>query len=207
MTENDILHLWFKPYAGVMTEADAAFVERYSKRFYPKAMNELSKHMHRLSAKVTRMAVPGSFEYQLTHYTQGVNKRYIIEESVRDTLDATGLNFGIQATTPEERRIFSECFNAEKTSTGNTQPVQNVVAYLEDTLAMESHKWENAKMKSGQEALPVLKEIIEFLKSVKNVVRVHTFEVTTKPIGTELTLVLLSPGVLSYYTRIDWTIV
>lgn len=204
MSENDTLHLWFKPYGGVINEADVSFIERYSRRFYPKAMSDLTKQLHRLAAKITKIYPAGMFEYQLTHFTKKASKRYVIEEALRDLNDANGLNFGIQATTPEERKIFSECFEAEA---NGTQPVGNVVAYLEDSLETEYHKWEGAKMQNGQEALPALKEIIGFLKSVKNHVRVHSFEVNHGPTGITLMIVLLSPGVLSYYTRIDWTIV
>lgn len=207
MTENDTLHLWFKPFGGTMNDADVAFVERYSRRFYPKAMTELSKQIKRLAAKVTRMCAPHSFEYQLTHHTQAANNRYVIEESLRDVADANGLNFGIQATTPEERRVFADCFNAEQSNTASTQSVQQVVAYLEDTIQSEAHHWSHAKMANGQDAMPVLQEVISFLKSVKNVVRVHSFEVNYTQAGIVLTVVLVSPGVLSYYARIDWTIV
>lgn len=204
MTDSDILHLWFRPYGGVINEADVSFIERYSRRFYPKAMNELTKQMHKLTAKITKMYPAGMFEYQLTHFTKKATNRYLIEESLRDLKDNAGLSFGIQATTPEERRLFTECFEADVDS---TQPVQNVVAYLEDSLESESHKWVNAKMQNGEEALPALMEIIGFLKTIKNHVRVHTFEVDHNQAGIVLTIILLSPGVLSYYTRIDWTIV
>lgn len=204
MSETDTLHLWFRPYGGVINESDVSFIERYSRRFYPKAMGDLTKQLHRLAAKITKIYPAGMFEYQLTHFTKKASKRYVIEESLRDVKADFGLNFGIQATTPEERKIFAECFEAE---TDATQPVQNVVAYLEDSLESESHKWEGVKMHNGEDAMPALKEIIGFLKSIKNHVRVHTFEVNHGPTGINLTIALLSPGVLSYYTRIDWTIV
>ena len=203
MTDNDSLHLWFRPYGGVINEADVSFIERYSRRFYPKAMGELTKQLHRLSAKLTRMYPAGMFEYQLKHFTKKVSNRYLIEESLTDAKDKNGLKLRIQATTAEERKKFTECFESE---TDATQPVQNVVAYLEDTLETESHKWANAKMDNGEEALPALREIIEFLKLIKNQVRVYAFEVEHGRSGIELSVVLLSPGVLSYYTRIDWTI-
>lgn len=204
MTDTDTLHLWFKPYGGVINEADVSFIERYSRRFYPKAMGELTKQLHRLTAKITRMYPAGMFEYQLTHFTKKATNRYLIEESLRDAKDDTGLNISIQATTHEERKIFSECFEAETDIT--TQPVQNVVAYLEDSLESESHKWANAKMQNGEEALLALKEIIGFLKAIRNHVRVHTFEVNHGASGITMSIALLSPGVLSYYTRIDWNI-
>ncbi len=204
MSETDTLHLWFRPYGGVINESDVSFIERYSRRFYPKAMGDLTKQLHRLAAKITKIYPAGMFEYQLTHFTKKASKRYVIEESLRDSKADFGLNFGIQATTPEERKIFAECCEAE---TDATQPVQNVVAYLEDSLESESHKWEGVKMHNGEDAMPALKEIIGFLKTIKNHVRVHTFEVNHGPAGINLTIALLSPGVLSYYTRIDWTIV
>lgn len=207
MAENDTLHLWFKPYGGIMNETDLAFVERYSKRYYPKAMTELAKQVHRLAAKVMHICPPGMFEFQLQHYTRKINNRYVIQESLRDLLDVQGLNFGIQATTPDERRIFADCFTAAQVGAATTQSVPSIIAYLEDSLEMESHKWENAKMQNGQEVLPVLLEIISFLKTVKNAVTVHTFEVDFRESGIVITIVLLSPDVLSYYTRIDWTIV
>ena len=204
MSENDTLHLWFKPYGGVINESDVSFIERYSRRFYPKAMGDLTKQLHRLAAKITKIYPAGMFEYQLTHFTKKATKRYVIEESLRDAKADSGLNFGIQATNAEERKIFAECFESES---GSTQPVQNVVAYLEDSLESEAHKWEGAKMQNGEDAMPALKEIIGFLKCVKNHVRVHSFEVNHTPAGIVMTIILLSPGVLSYYTRIDWTIV
>lgn len=206
MTENDTLHLWFKPYEQVLGEADIAFIDRYCRRFYPRAMGELTKRLHKLVAKITQLTGPNVMEYSLQHYSKKATKRYILEESLRDTKSADGLSISIQSTTPDERRLFSECFTAEQTETGNTQPVQNVVSYLEDSLESESHKWENAKIGNGQDALPILMEIIEFLKQIKNHVRVYHFEVTQTQRGIELTLAMLSPGVLSYYTRIDWVI-
>lgn len=202
MTENDILHLLFKPYGGVMIDSDVAFVERYGRRFYPKAMRELAKQLHRLTAKITKMCPPGMFEYQLMHYTKKASDRYVIMESLRDVQDIQGLNIAIQPTTQEERKIFTECFKDETGTT--TSPVQNVVMYLEDSLENENYKWENARMKNGQEALPVLLEIIAFLKTIKSACRVHNFEVTHSPLGIIFTLTLISPRVLSYYTRIDW---
>jgi hypothetical protein len=205
MTENDTLHLWFKPYGGVMEDSDVAFVERYGRRFYPKAMGELTKQLHRACAKITRLCEPGVFEYHLTHYTRKANNRYVIQESLRDVGDDQGLNLTIQPTTADERRAFQQCF-AEDAS-NPTQPVANVVTYLEDSLENENHKWAGAKMKSGQEALPVLLEIIAFLKAVKNTVRVHTFACSHGPSGIVISLALVSPSVLSYYTRLDWVIV
>jgi hypothetical protein len=205
MTENDTLHLWFKPYGGVMGDGDVAFAERYGRRFYPKAMGELAKQLHKLVAKISKTCNKGTFEYMLQHYTRAVTKRYIIQESLRDVVDPNGLSIGIQPTTPEERKLFSQCFH--EGANQNTTPILNVIAYLEDTLCNEAHKWENAKMKDGQEALPVLLDIIEFLKGIKNVARVYAFEIEQTPIGHVLTLALVTPGVLSYYTRIDWTIV
>jgi hypothetical protein len=204
MTDADTIHLWFKPYDGVVNETDVSFIERYSRRFYPKAMCELTKHMHRLAAKITKIYPAGMFEYQMTHWTKKATKRYLIEESLWDKKFDSGLSFGIQATTPEERKTFSECFEADADT---TTPVQNAIAYLEDTLVTDEHKWAGAKMQNGGEALPALLEVIGFLKAVKNYVRVHTFEVNQHPSGINLTIILISPGVLSYYTRIDWTIV
>lgn len=205
MKENDTLHLWFKPYEGIVSESDLTFIDRYCRRFYPRAMGELTKRLHKLAARITQMVGPGVFEYSLQHYSKKATKRYVLEESVRDINDVSGLYFAIQATTPEERQLFSDC--VKDANSDKTQPVQNVIAYLEDSLEMESHKWENAKMADGREALPVLKEIIDFLKQVKNHVRVYQFEMNQGQRGISLTLCLLSPGVLSYYTRFDWTIV
>jgi hypothetical protein len=33
MSETDTLHLWFRPYGGVINESDVSFIERYSRRF------------------------------------------------------------------------------------------------------------------------------------------------------------------------------
>lgn len=206
MTENDTLHLWFKPYGGVMEDSDVAFVERYGRRFYPKAMAELTKQLHRCAAKITRLCEPGTFEYHMTHYTRRSNNRYVIQESLRDVSDDTGLSLTIQPTTADERKVFQQCFTEENTAS-STQPVANVVAYLEDSLENESHKWAGARMKNGQEALPVLLELIGFLKAVRNTVRVHTFECGYGENGIVLTLALVAPSVLSYYTRLDWVIV
>ncbi len=204
MTENDTLHLWYKPYGGVMGDGDVVFVDRYSKRFYPKTMNELAKQLHRAAAKITKLCAKGTFEYRLRHYTRQATGRYVIEETLQDANDALGLTMGIQATTPEERRMFSECFKDEKG--GGTTAVQAAVAYLEDSIENENHKWAGIKMRDGQDALPVLQEVIAFLKLVKNVVRVHTFEVTHSEQGIGMTIALVTPDVLAYYTRIDWNI-
>ncbi|BAW19283.1 hypothetical protein [Ralstonia phage RP31] len=205
MTENDTLHLWFKPYGGVMGDSDVAFVERYGRRFYPKAMGELAKQLHKLCAKITRMCPAGMFEYQMMHWTKKANSRYVIQESLRDKEDLQGLSIAIQPTTADERKLFTQSYQDGEGNRGT--PVQNVVLYLEDSLENEGHKWENAKMKNGQEALPVLLEIIAFLKTVKNTCCVDTCEVTHSEQGIIITLALVSPGVLSYYTRIDWVIV
>lgn len=205
MTENDTLHLWFKPYGGVIGDSDVAFVERYGRRFYPKAMAELAKHLHRTVAKITRMCAADTFEYRLTHITKKANNRYVIEESLRDIDDDQGLNISIQATTPEERKLFTQCFQAE--NGGDTQPVASVIAYLEDSLQNENERWAGSRMKNGQEALPILLELIDFLKAVRNVCRVHTFSLSYSERGIVITLALVTPGVLAYYTRVDWVIV
>ena len=204
MTDTDTLHLWFKPYDGVLNEADVSFIERYSRRFYPKAMSDLAKQLHRLVARITKIYPAGMFEYQMTHHTKKLTNRYLIEESLQDKKYSSGLSFGIQATSPEERRIFAECFEVE---TGSTKPVQNVIAYLEDSLESESHKWSNAKMPNGEDAMPALLEVIGFLKAIKNNVRVFTFEIDHCHTGIVISIILISPGVLSYYTRLDWIIV
>ena len=87
MSENDKLHLWYKPYGGVVSDSDLAFVERYCRRFYPKAMGELAKQIHRMAAKVTRMCEPNTFEYSLMHYTSKASNRYVIQETLRDIND------------------------------------------------------------------------------------------------------------------------
>lgn len=204
MTETDTLHLWYKPYGGVMGDGDVAFVERYGRRFYPKAMVELAKHVHRTAGKITRLCKEGTFEFQMRHYTKKATGRYVIEETLRDAVDYTGLSFGIQEANREERKLFSQCFADE--SGASTSPVANVIAYLEDSISNEHHRWQNARLKDGQDALPVLLELIAFLKAVKNVARVYTFECSQDQRGIALTLALVCPGVLSYYTRIDWII-
>jgi hypothetical protein len=213
MKQNDTtLHLWFKPYKGVMTEADVTFVERYSRRFFPKAMNPLAKALHQLAANLTRMAEKlqkaDAFEYQMRHYTVNSNSRYVLEESLLDPSHPHGFNFGIQATTGEERRIFAECLTDESgNATTVLQSPLGVIAYLEDSLKMDAHKWENAKLHNGIDAISVVQEVITFLKAVKNSVRVYNFEVIESEDGPYVTMALLTPGVLAYYTRLDWTIV
>lgn len=203
------LHLWFKPYNGVMTEADITFVERYSRRFFPRAMNGLAKGLHQFAANLTRMAEQlqkvGAFEYQMSHYTNNSNGRYVLEESVRDPNHEHAFNIGIQATTGEERRLFTAAFNEE--GTVQLQSTAGVIAYLEDSLKMEAHKWEGAKLHNGVDAISVVNELIAFLNSVKTSVRVYNFEIIEEENGRYLTLALLTPGVMAYYTRLDWTIV
>lgn len=207
MTDSDALHLWFRPYNGVVSDSDVSFIQQYGKKFYPRAMGGLTLQLHRLIMKVTRMYKPGLFEYCMMHRTLGSTKRYVIEEYLCDAEDESGLNIGIQATTPEERKLFIECFEAGETGASATQAVQNTITYLEDSLEAESEMWANARMKNGHEALPALLEIIAFLKAVKNRVRVYSFEVNQSEKGIAMSIALLSPSVLSYYTRIDWTIV
>lgn len=210
MKQNDTtLHLWFKPYNGVMTEADVMFVERYSRRFYPRAMNVLAKGLHQLAANLTRAAEQqgktNAFEFQMRHYTVNANKRYVLEESLLDPNHQQGFNIGIQATTGEERRLFADACNEEGSVI--LQSPMSVIAYLEDSLKMDTHKWENAKLHNGVDAISVVKELITFLGSVKNTVRVYNFEVIDGEDGPYVTLALLTPGVMAYYTRLDWTIV
>jgi 3-isopropylmalate dehydratase small subunit len=142
----------------------------------------------------------------MRHYTTNSTGRYVIEESLSEVGHANGFNLGIQATTAEERKVISQ-YLAEESSSMRLQPVNNVVAYLEDSIESEAHKWENAKMLNGADAMTSLKEVITFLKAVKNQVSVLEFSLNDNETGMELTLVLVSPGVMAYYTRLDWTIV
>lgn len=201
MNEKDTLHLWFKPYSGVMTDGDVALVERYGKCFYPKTMCVLAKHLHRTIGKITRLCEPNAFEYQMMHFTQAANKRYVIQESLREVTDTNGLNIAIQPTTAEERKKFTKLLDKNQLGT-----VTNVVAYLENSLEMEGHLWENAKLKGGAEAIPILKELITFLKNIRAFASVATFEVSNTENGLVLTLALLSPSVITYHTRIDWVL-
>jgi hypothetical protein len=209
MKQNDTtLHLWFKPYNGIMTEADVSFVERYSKRFYPRAMSSLARELHRLVADITRYFPAEMFAYQMSHFTVNANGRYILEESLRDASHDDGLCIGIQATTAEERRVFDAAFGQDgATLEEKTQSVHGVIAYLEDSLKMESHKWENAKLHNGGEAIWVVKQLVGFLNSIKTLVRVYEFSLTESEDGMRMTMVLVSPGVKAYYTRLDWAIV
>lgn len=207
MKQNDTTpHLWFRPISGILTEADVAFVERYSKRFHPRAMNAMSHALHRMVANITGRCEADKFAYQLSHYTFNANKRYVLEESLRDPSHENGLSVGIQGTTHEERALFRACFDQEDGAT-TLQSVQGVKAYLEDSLRMESHKWEHAKLHNGEDALPVVKDIIAFLDAVKSAARVYSFSFTDSKEGMVLSLALVTPGVIAYYTRIDWTIV
>jgi hypothetical protein len=209
MKQNDTtLHLWFKPYNGIMTEADVSFVERYSKRFYPRAMSGLARELHRLVADITRHFPAELFAYQMSHYTVNANGRYILEESLRDHSHDEGFCIGIQATTAEERRVFDAAFGQDgSTMQEKTQSVHGVIAYLEDSLKMESHKWENAKLHNGSDAITVVKQLIGFLNSVKSISRVYDFSLNEEEGGMRATLILVSPGVKAYYTRLDWLIV
>lgn len=209
MKQNDTtLHLWFKPYNGVMTEADVSFVERYSKRFYPRAMSSLARELHRLVADITRQFTAGMFAYQMSHFTVNANGRYILEESLRDSTDMEGFCIGIQASTAEERRLFDQSFGQDGAMLEEkTQSMHGVIAYLEDSLKMEDHKWLNAKLHNGGDAIPVLKQLIGFLNSVKTMARVYDFSLREEATGLRMTMVIVSPGVKAYYTRLDWLIV
>lgn len=206
MSENDTLHLWFKPYGCTLNEGDLAFVERYGKRFYPRAMSELATRLHSTMARIVKLCPPQTFQYQLTHRTSGATNRYVIEENLRDREDVTGLQMGIQATNQEERALFNQCFIDEESVQKTTQSIQNVIAYLSDSIEMENHKWANAKMQNGADAIPVVYELISFLKAIKNFARVYSFELSQTETGMNLTMALICPTVLAYYTRIDWKI-
>lgn len=209
MKQNDTtLHLWFKPYNGVMTEADVSFVERYSKRFYPRAMSGLARELHRLVAEITRQYPGDMFAYQMSHFTVNANGRYILEESLRDPSSEDGFCIGIQATTAEERRVFDVAFGVDgATMQEKTQSVHGVIAYLEDSLKMEDHKWLGAKLHNGAEALAVVKQLVGFLNSIKSLARIYDFSMKEDEAGIRMTMVLVSPGVKAYYTRLDWLIV
>lgn len=209
MTQSDTtLHLWFKPYENVISELDYSFIERYGKRFYPRLLVPVAHELHRLATSITRTPGPGSFEYQMRHYTHNANRRYVIEESLRDTTDENGFAIGIQASTAEERKLFQEKFvESGGMTTCKLPPTNHVIAYLEDVLNTDAHKWQNARLHNGRDAISVLKEIITFLEGVRNHVRVYDFSFTDTDEGMSLSMSLITPNVMSYYTRIDWLIV
>lgn len=209
MSQSDTtLHLWFKPYENVLTELDYSFVERYGKRFYPRFLAPVAHELHRLAATVTRTVGVGKFEYQMRHYTNNNNSRYVIEESLRDVTDDNGFSIGIQASTAEERKLFQEKFVESGGMTScKLPPTNHVIVYLQDVLNTEAHKWQNAKLHNGRDAISILNEIIVFLENVKNHVRVYDFSLTDTSEGMVLSMSLITPNVMSYYTRIDWLIV
>lgn len=209
MSQSDTtLHLWFKPYENVIGELDFSFIERYGKRFYPRALSQVAHEMHRLCASITRNMGADAFEYQMRHYTTNANRRYVIEESLRDLTDENGFSIGIQAANPEERKLFIESFPEVGGQTiCKLPPVLHVIAYLEDALRTDAHKWENAKLHNGREAITVMQEIISFLNGVKQNVRVFDFSFNESEEGMRLSLALITPTVASYYVRLDWLIV
>lgn len=205
-TENTSLHLWFKPFNGILADTDVPFTDRYSRRFYPRALHEVGRALRKAVVAITAITKPGTFEYQMRHYTTVSNGRYVIEESLRELANDQGFCLGIQATTAPERKLINQCV-ADELPDLRMQPVANVIAYLEDSIASESERWIGSRMYDGQEALPVMTEVIAFLKSIKSLAMVFEFSMSQGETGTVMTLVLVTQGVMSYYTRLDWVIV
>ncbi len=209
MNPNDAtLHLWFKPHENVMNDSDVAMVNGYGKRFYPHAVTKVAEDMRKVAVALTRMTKGVGFEYQMRHFTYNHNKRYAIEESLRDVMSPDGFSISIQNTNTEERRLFIKAFDDERKNEGKQlSSVMSVVAYLQDSLHSEAHLWDNAKLHNGQSAVDVMLEVINFLISIKNKVKVYDFSMKDTKEGRVLTMALVCPGTLSYYTRIDWNIV
>jgi hypothetical protein len=191
-----------------MNDSDVAMVNGYGKRFYPPVITKVAEEMRKVAASITRKAKGVGFEYQMRHFTCNHNKRYVIEESLRDVVSAEGFTISIQNTNTEERRLFIKAFDEERKNEGKQlSSVMSVVAYLQDSLHSEAHRWDNAKLHNGQAAIDVMLEVINFLTNIKNKVKVYDFSMKDTEGGRVLTMALVCPGTLSYYTRIDWNIV
>ena len=204
MNEHDTLHLWFKPMnTTVFSSTDMSFVERYCQRYYPKAMERLAGHLHRSIGRLVKLC-PGMFQYQLMHHTKANTNRYFIEESLKEIADINGLQIAVQSTTAEERVVLMNYFDNPEPD--NSQTVRSVVAYLKDSIEQEPERWSNIRTQCGKDALPMLMEVIGFLDCVKNIARIQTFSLEQQPDGMQLTIALVTPRVLAYYTRIDWKI-
>lgn len=213
--EKDVVHLWYSPKNGRLLRSDVAFVDRYCKFLYPKQMEELTRQMHRFVCQAGMQYQDSVLDYRLTHFTvkafngPGVDRRkkdrFMITETLR-VLDNEGkeeFNVSIVPTSQSERSKHSFVVG-EKFAT-RTQSIDGVIRYLEDVTKLEEYKWVELKLNGTHDALPLMTELIAFLKTIVKEARVDEFSVTESEAGRVLRMTILSPGVLSYYTRIDWT--
>ncbi len=204
MSNNIILHLAYRPMEGGITEGGADFLTNYSRRYYPRNLNNLAVHMRSSAIRLVQGSTKGAYAYEMIHYTDPEADRFFFEENIKDAADEKGFRISIQPTTPEEKEAIAKC---QVNIATRTKPVADIVAYLEDSLESDTERWVNAKTYNSHDPVIVLKELIHFLKEVKILTRVMEFSLTQDEDGMDLQIMLVSPSVYSYFTRIDWKII
>lgn len=204
MSDNTVLHLGYTPMDGLINEAGADFLAHYNRRYYPRNLSALAVHMRNCAIKLVRGSSKAAYKYSMLHYTEAGTTRFTFEECIKDATDDKGFQISIQPSTAEEKEVIAKC---QVNTATRTKPVADVIAYLEDSLENEADRWINAQTYNKHDVVTVLTELIHFLKDIKTITRVMEFNLTQTEDGMELLILLISPTVFGYYTRIDWKII